>query len=61
MKIQGNNIKLRNIEEKDLEFLRQMINDKEISKMTVGDSSYISKEQQKEWFKNLKNEKIRKS
>ena len=57
MQIRGDRILLRNIEEKDIEFLRQMINDKELNQMTVGESSYVSKIKQQIWFKNLKNEK----
>ena len=57
MQIRGDRILLRNIEEKDIELLRQMINDKELNQMTVGESSYVSKIKQQIWFKNLKNEK----
>lgn len=56
MMIKQGKMTLREIEKKDLEFLRYMINNPEIAKMTVGDSNYVTKEQQQLWFNNLVNE-----
>ena len=59
MNIKKDNILLRSIEDKDLEFLREMINDPEIKKMTVGQCNYVTEEEHLKWFSNLKNEKNR--
>lgn len=60
MKLKGNSIILRNIKETDLEFLREMINDLAIKKMTVGETKQeVTIEEQKKWFENLKYEKNR--
>ena len=48
-------IKLRAIEESDLEMIREMINDPEVENMTGGYSFPISEHQQKRWFENLSN------
>lgn len=57
MIIQGNNIKLRAIEEDDLEMLRELINDKDIEYMVGSWNVPISKNDQKKWFENIKNNK----
>lgn len=48
-------IKLRAIEESDLNMIREMINDPEIEGMTGGYSVPISEYQHRRWFENLQN------
>lgn len=50
-------IKLRAIELEDLELIREMINDPVIENMTGGGGLPVSKYQQEEWFKSLKDRK----
>ena len=50
MIIKGKKVILRAIEESDLEMLRDMINDPEIAKVTVGRSNPVSSYDQKKWF-----------
>lgn len=50
MVLKGKKVTLRAIEESDLELLREMINDPEIGKMTVGSSLPVSKYEQQKWF-----------
>ena len=50
MNINGENIVLRAIEFDDLEFLREMLNDPEISGKVVGWSFPVSKAMQQKWF-----------
>lgn len=48
--IQGRRVRLRAVEEKDLEFLLQMVNDPEISGLVVGWGFPLSMADQKAWF-----------
>lgn len=57
MFIKGDKVLLRGIELDDAEILRQMINDEEIEKMTMGYSFPVSYHQQVKWIENLPNEK----
>lgn len=56
MNIKGKFVTLRAIEEEDLEFLRQMINDPEMERLVGGYSFPISKVQQKKWFESIIND-----
>ncbi|MGB4386110.1 MAG: GNAT family protein [Caldicoprobacterales bacterium] len=47
-------LKLRAIEYRDADFLREMINDPEIEKMVLGWSLPVSEQKQIEWINNLK-------
>lgn len=57
MYLYGENITLRAIEEEDLNFLRDLINDPDIQRLTLGWNYPISEYQQKKWFYNLKENK----
>jgi len=50
-------LKLRAIEFEDLELIREMINDPVIENMTGGGGLPVSRYQQEEWFKTLKDRK----
>lgn len=53
MNIVYKDIKLRAIEESDLELLLEMINDSEIEKMTGGGGLPVSSIQQRKWFESI--------
>ncbi len=55
MDLYGKKVRLRAVEEEDLEMLRELTNDPEFEKMIVGWSFPVSKAEQKEWFSNIKN------
>lgn len=55
MNLVGKKTLLRAIEESDLEFLRDMINDPEVEKMVEGTSFPVSKQDQFKWYESLKN------
>lgn len=50
-------IKLRALEESDMELLRESVNDPEMEKMVVGWSFPISSVEQQNWFKNIQGNK----
>lgn len=50
MIIDANSVILRAIEEKDLPYLQDMINDPDIERMTVGGCFPVSADRQKRWF-----------
>lgn len=52
MNIKGKIVTLRAIEEKDLEFMRDMMNDSEIESLVVGWAFPVSGYQQKQWYLN---------
>lgn len=53
MDLYGENVKLRAIEEEDIEMLRQMKNDPWMESMVVGWCKPLSKANQKKWFDSL--------
>ena len=55
MILKGKFVTLRPIEEEDIEFIRNMINDPWFESMIVGWSFAISKKEQKAWFDSFKN------
>jgi len=57
MSIEYKDVKLRAIEESDLELLLEMMNDSEIQKMVVGSGAPVSMYQQKKWFESLQTNK----
>lgn len=57
MNIVGEKLILRAIEEKDLEILRDFINDPEIEKYGAGYSFPVSTQNQKQWYMNFLNNK----
>lgn len=57
MIINANSVILRAIEEKDMNFLQEMINDPEIEQMTGGYSFPVSADRQKRWFDNYDQQK----
>lgn len=57
MNLKGKKILLRAIEEKDLEILREMINDEEFEYKVVGYSFPISTIQQKKWYETVNENK----
>ena len=62
MNLMGDRVCLRNIEDLDKDFLKELLNDEQISKNVVGWSKPISSTEHNLWFNNLKNdlnEKIR--
>lgn len=52
MNLQGKIVRLRGLEREDMPFLQQMINDEDISYMTIGDWFPVSLEAQEKWFAN---------
>jgi len=52
MDIKGNFVKLRAIENEDLELMREMLNDPEIENAVVGWAFPVSKSQQQQWYEN---------
>ena len=50
MAIEGKQIYLRAMEPEDMEMCRDMINDKEVSRMVVGWSFPVSKQEQMDWY-----------
>ena len=57
MIIKGKKVRLRAIEQEDLELLLEMINDEELERLVVGWSFPVSRAQQKVWFDSITNEK----
>ncbi len=57
MIIDANSVILRAIEEKDLPFLQEMINDPNIEHMTGGSSFPVSMDRQKRWFESYDQQK----
>lgn len=55
MNLYGKIVKLRSVEEEDLEMLRELTNDPSFEKMIVGWSFPVSKKDQYEWFDSCKN------
>lgn len=55
MELIGKKVRLRAVEEEDLEMLRQLTNSPDFEKMIVGWSFPISKREQAQWFINCKN------
>lgn len=56
MNLVGNKIVLRAIENEDLLFLKELMNDPENEKCVVGWSLPVSQKEQEEWFSKLKSE-----
>ena len=57
MIITDGRIKLRAIEETDMDFCREMLNSSYIETCTIGKSLPISEKQQMEWFRNFRSDK----
>lgn len=56
MNLMGDRVCLRNIEDADKDFLKELLNDEQISKNVVGWSKPISSTEHNLWFNNLKND-----
>ena len=56
MNLEGQIVKLRAIEEQDLDLLLEMINDAEIEGLTVGYSLPVSRQQQEAWIRENQND-----
>ena len=56
MNLLGNKVYLRNIEKEDVEILKILVNDKDVSTNVVGWSRPISAMEHEMWFANLKND-----
>ncbi len=55
MELYGKKVKLRAVEESDIEMLRVLTNDPEFEKMIVGWSLPVSRDDQRKWYANIQN------